>query len=86
MRNEHESYFKLIEKEATELTQECDISTEYRQNRQRKRTRFHCRDQMARRYILCEGNKQLLKCCYTELGEHNPTNITLISCRDQMAR
>ncbi|XP_065420419.1 zinc finger MYM-type protein 1-like isoform X3 [Chrysemys picta bellii] len=41
IRSEFESEFKQIEKEATELARKCDITTEYKQHRIRKRKRFH---------------------------------------------
>ena len=41
MRNDSESEFERIEKEATALAQKCDITTDYQQPRVRKRKRFH---------------------------------------------
>ena len=40
-RNEFESEFEQIEKEATVLAEKCDICTEYKQHRVYKRKRFH---------------------------------------------
>ena len=41
MRTQYESEFKMIENEATQLAEKCDISVEYKQHRQRKRKRFY---------------------------------------------
>uniref|UniRef100_A0A452HN90 HAT C-terminal dimerisation domain-containing protein n=1 Tax=Gopherus agassizii TaxID=38772 RepID=A0A452HN90_9SAUR len=41
IRSEFESEFKQIENEATELARKCDITTDYKQHRIRKRKRFH---------------------------------------------
>uniref|UniRef100_A0A452GX58 DUF4371 domain-containing protein n=1 Tax=Gopherus agassizii TaxID=38772 RepID=A0A452GX58_9SAUR len=41
IRSEFESEFKQIENEATKLARKCDITTDYKQHRIRKRKRFH---------------------------------------------
>ncbi|KAM9119888.1 zinc finger MYM-type protein 1-like isoform 2-T2 [Pangshura tecta] len=41
IQSEFESEFKQIENEATELARKCDITTDYKQHRIRKRKRFH---------------------------------------------
>ena len=41
MQTQYESQFKMIENEATQLAEKCDISVEYKQHRQRERKRFY---------------------------------------------
>lgn len=58
MRNKFESEFAQIENEATKLAQTCDINTEYKQQRRRKRKRFH--EETAEDEGVVDGRKKFI--------------------------
>jgi hypothetical protein len=59
MRDEFESEFERLENEATHLAEKCDITTEYKQQKVRKRTRFQRKLQRMKQYLMPEKNSWL---------------------------
>ena len=91
MRDEFKSEFERLENEAAELAEKCDITTEYKQQRIRKRKRFHkeiSEDDVisdARKKFIVESYIVSLDCIInstTKRFEHFQNVASKFSCLD----